>query len=247
MDRNRLVSALATGIPQQLAEDLVDSFLKVRQDTASHTVGGAAPGKFVESLVQVLQHLATGTYDAAPSVERFLKDRAEQHTNLDDGLRICAARLNRATYALRNKRNIAHKGAVDPNVYDLRLIHSACQWTVSELLRLTQRLTMTEAGALIELIHAPIGTLVEEIDGRRLVYGSFSTSDEILVFLHSHYPNALESVEIVANLDRRNPKSVRARLAELSKQKLIQSTSKGYRLTSPGFNAALSAIQKSGS
>ncbi len=246
MDRDRLVSALATGIPQQLAEDLVDSFLEIRHDTASHTVGGTAPGKFVESVVQVLQHLATGMYDATPNVERFLKDRAEQHTTLDDGLRICAARLNRATYALRNKRNIAHKGSVDPNIYDLRLIHSACQWTVSELLRLTQGLTMTEAGALIELVHAPVGTLVEEIDGRRLVHGSFSIRDELLIFLHSHYPNAIETTEIATNLDRRKPQSIRARLAELSKEKLIQATSNGYRLTSPGFNAALTAIRNSG-
>jgi hypothetical protein len=45
-----------------------------------------------------------------------------------------------------------------------------------------------EAGALIELIQAPVGTLVEEIDGTRLVHADVPVRTEILILLYSHYP-----------------------------------------------------------
>ena len=233
------------GMPSALAEDLVDNLLAIRQDAATKTYGRTAPGKFVETVVQVLQHMATGKYDDPPNVEDFLKNRAEQHTALDDGLRICVARIGRATYALRSKRNIAHKGAIDPNSYDLDFLHAAARWILAEMLRLTQGLDMEEAGALIELVHTPFGRLTEKIDGRWLVYGNLSARNEVLVLLHRHYPDHMTVASILESLDRRNATSVRARIRELYKDKLIQGDAqKGYRLTVIGFDEALRAIRK---
>ena len=56
-----------------LAEDLVESYLTIRHDAATKTYGRAAPGKFVETVVQVLQYMATGSYDASPKVDDYLK------------------------------------------------------------------------------------------------------------------------------------------------------------------------------
>lgn len=233
-------------MPTTLAEDLVDNFLQIRHDTATQTLGRAAPGKFVETVVQILQYRATGTYDAVPNVDAFLRNGVEKHTTLDDGLRICAARLNRAIYALRSKRGIAHKGTVDPNIYDLQLIHSACQWTISELLRLTSGLQMQDAGALIQLIHAPLGPLVEDIDGRRIIHGDFSVREEILILLRSHYPQRTPIASILQSLNRRKPTTVRARVTELYRAKLVEgSGDSGYVLTTPGFVAATEIIRNS--
>jgi len=245
MDGKRLVAALATEMPTNLAQDLVDSFLTIRQDASTRTYGRAAPGKFVETLVQILQHKRTGRYDASPDVDAFLKNSVENYTTLDDGLRICAARVGRAIYTFRNKRNIAHKGAIDPNTYDLDFIHAAARWVMAELLRLAQSLKMEEAGALIEMVHAPIGRLVEEIDGRRIVHGNLSVRNEILVLLHSHYPDHVAIKDIITSMDRQNEKSIKLRLRELYAEKLIQGDSaKGYRLTTTGFDTAVAAIIK---
>lgn len=245
MDRSRLEAALGTQMPTSLADDLVEAFLTIRQDYSTRTFGRAAPGKFVETVVQILQHRTTGSFDSHPKVEDYLKNRVEQQAGLDDGLRICGARLARATYALRSKRNIAHKQAVDPNSYDLHLIHSAAQWMMAELLRLTNGISMEESGTLIEMVHAPLGPVVEEIDGRRIVHGNFSTPQEILVLLRSHFPDHVLTRDILESLDRRKPSSIRARITELYKAKLVQGDSKkGYRLTSPGFNKATELAAK---
>src|SRR5438876_438975 len=118
MEPDDLVVALATISPAPLAESLVKEFMQLRHDVATGTLGRASPGKIVETFVQILQHVETGKHDAQPDVDEYLRKLESRASVLDDGLRVCAARLARAMYTLRNKRNIAHKGKVDPNTYD---------------------------------------------------------------------------------------------------------------------------------
>jgi hypothetical protein len=168
-----------------LAEELTADFIKLRRDCATATLERASPGKFVETLVQCLQQLATGAYEAKPNVDGYLSKKVENETSLPEGLRICAARLARSIYALRNKRNIAHKNPIDPNRFDLALAHQGAAWIMAELLRNASVITMHEAGTLIERIQTPVGTLVEEIEGTRLVHAKTSIKGEILILLHS--------------------------------------------------------------
>src|SRR5262245_33439476 len=56
----------------------------------------------------------------------------------------------RALYTLRNKRTIAHIGVVDPNSYDLCFLLHGSQWVIAELLRVAAKISMAEAGRLIE-------------------------------------------------------------------------------------------------
>lgn len=243
MDSARLTKALSQDIPNELASDLVDNFLTVRLDAATRTYGRTSPGKFVETVVQILQYRTTGAYDKVPNVEDFLSRRVENLAALDDGLRICVARIARSAYTLRSKRNIAHKGSIDPNTYDLEFLYASARWVVAEILRQTEGITMEEAGALIEAVHVPFSRVVEEIDGHRIVHGKFSTKGEILVLLHSHYPEKLGEEAVVQSLNRRGQKSVRNRLRELYAAKLIHGDkTDGFRLTTPGFNAAQAAI-----
>src|SRR4051794_8034966 len=115
MTRDRLETALAKLIPATLASDLVEQFLQIRRDFSTKTLERASPGKFVETFVQCLQHIARGSFDPTPKVDQYLNNQVENELNLPDGLRFCASRIARSMYTLRNKRNIAHKNEVDPN------------------------------------------------------------------------------------------------------------------------------------
>ena len=242
MDETRLAAALNKLLGPALATDLSADFVKIRRDCATRTLERAAPGKFVETFVQCLQHIATGTYDAKPDVDGYLTKSVE-NAQLPDGLRICAARVARAIYTFRNKRNIAHKNAVDTNTHDLALAHNGAAWISAELLRHATGVSMQEAGALIELLQAPVGTLVEEIDGTRLVHAAVSARAEILILLHSHYPDIVPVGSILQSLCRRNAGTVRTRLRELHAEKLTHGDAKsGYRLTRGGHAAAVSEI-----
>ena len=244
MDEARLASALTGLLSQTLAEELAADFVKIRRDYATKTLERASPGKFVETLVQCLQYIDTGNYDAKPSVDAYLNTKVEQ-TGLPEGLRICAARVGRSVYTLRNKRNIAHKNEVDPNSIDLAYVHQGAAWVMAELIRNATGLTMEEAGALIELVQAPIGTLVEEIDGMRLIHAEVSVRVELLILFHSHYPDVVPMKDILASLSRRSAGTVKNRLRDLHGEKLAHGNAKaGYRLTQAGHAAAVAEIEK---
>lgn len=243
MDEARLASALSGLLGPTLSADLAADLVKIRRDCATRTLERAAPGKFVETFVQCLQYIDTGAYDAKPSVDDYLGKKVE-NTSMPEGLRICAARVARSMYTFRNKRNIAHKNDVDVNTHDLAFTHQAAAWITAELLRHATGVSMQEAGALIDLVQAPVGTLVEEIGGTRLVHADVPVKAELLILLHSHYPDTVPVASVLKSLSRRSPGTVRNRLRDLHIEKLAHGDSgAGYRLTQAGHAAAVVEIR----
>lgn len=235
MDNVRLARALTNLLGNRLASDLAGHFIQIRQDYATKTLGRASPGKFVETFVQCLQQISQGSFDGKPNVDSYLKTKVENNSALPDGLRLSAARIARAIYTLRSKRNIAHNGAIDPNSYDLAFIHQSAAWIMAELVRNAVGITMEEAGAIIELLQVPVGSLVEEIDGVRLVHARVSTRIELIILLHSYYPDKVSITDIEASLSTRSYSSIRGRLNDLKNDKLIFGDNvQGYRLTIAG-------------
>jgi hypothetical protein len=243
MDEKRLAQSLASYLDPSLAAALAADFIKIRQDYATKTLERASPGKFVETFVQCLQWIATGAYAAKPDVDVYLKN-AEHETKLPDGLRFCGSRTARTIYTLRNKRNIAHKSEIDPNTVDLGFIHQAAAWIMAELIRSATGITMQEAGALIELLQMPVGELVEDIDGTRLVHAEVTVRGEILILLHSHHPARVGVADVLSSMSGRSAGSVRNELGRLRAKKLVHGDAQaGYRLTAPGHHAAAEEIR----
>jgi hypothetical protein len=244
MDEARLVAALSKYVDPRLARDLVTEFVAIRQDYATKTLGRGSPGKFVETVVQALQFLASGSFAAAPVVDHYL-DRQVLTTQLPDDLKITAARIARSIYTLRNKRNISHKGAVDPNTYDLAFIHQGAAWIMAELLRNATGVPMQEAGQLVELVQAPVGTLVEEIGDTRIVHANTTIEGELLILLHSHYPAHMLLPDIYKALANRSDGAIRNKLSQMKNGKTVfGDAATGYRLTSAGYRAAIEEIRK---
>lgn len=243
MNEHRLRAALSATVGIELSKELTEDFIKLRRDAATATLERASSGKFVETFVQCLQQMASGKFEDKPNVDGYLAKTVENEAALPEGLRICAARLARTIYTLRNKRNIAHKNPIDPNTFDLALTHEGAAWIMAELLRNATGIPMQEAGALIEQLQVPVGTLVEEIDGTRLVHAATSVRGEILILLHSHYPDRVAVADILKTMSARSAGSVRNRLGELTRDKLLHGDGKsGYRLTQVGHAAAVAEI-----
>ena len=124
-------------------------------------------------------------------------------------------------------------------------MHQGAAWIIAELIRCASGITMEEAGALIELVQAPVGTLVEEIDGTRLVHADVSARVEILILLHSHYPDRVAVGDIRKTMYGRSAASVGSRLSELRNKKLIFGDAKtGYRLTTAGYTVSVTEIER---
>lgn len=238
MQRLELVSALESLTSKPLAEDLVDQYLFIRQDVLMKTLERSAPGKFVETLVQILEYIDTGKYSSKPSVDSYLQ-ACENKTNLDEGLRICAARTARAMYSLRSKRNIVHKGSVDSNVWDLQFLHSSAQWILTELLRLSSNISMCEAGKIVAQVQVPVGGLVQDFGDCKLVLSNSTTvGQEILCLMLGNYPDQVSVVWLQASMSRRPHSSISRSLNVLWKEKAIQRTTEGYVLTGIGLQRA---------
>jgi hypothetical protein len=243
MKPDDLICELSKKLDPTLAKDLVLEFTEIQHDCKTGTLGGSSGGKFIETVVQVMQFLGKGSYDEKPSVDSYLRDLESSNTLLSDDLKLCCARIARSCYTLRNKRSIAHKGSVDPNTYDLKYIYASSQWILSEMVRQVIVSNMNLAGRMIEFIQIPVSSVVEEIGNRKLVYGHLTTEKEILVLLHSYYPEYASRTEIRTSLDRRSDSTISNSLNKLWKEKLIHKDESCYKLTQEGFKEARNILK----
>ena len=244
MDEERLAGAIESLVGVALAKDITEDFLKLRGDVSIGTLERASAGKFVESYVQCLQHMSTGQASGTGSIDDYLKNQVENKTMLPDGLRLCGSRIARAIYTMRNKRNIAHKGELAPNEIDLEFTHHGATWIMAELIRCATGITMEEAGSLIRLISAPVGTLIEEIDGMVMVHADVSIRVEILLLLQSKHPDSVTLRDLI-NWTGKRTATIRSRLSELRSERLIVGDgNNGFRLTSPGLSLAIKEAQR---
>ncbi len=245
MTIDELRDALSSLVGATLAEDLVRDFLAIRQDVLTGVLERSNAGKLVESFVQSLQYIESGgTFEVKPNVDSYLDALDARASNLDEGLRFCASRIARAMYTLRNKRNIAHKGQVDPNQYDLRLLLHGSEWLIAELLRNAKRISMQEAGQLVELVQAPVGGLVEDRAGRSLVLEELTAGDEMLVLLQHANPEGRAIAELIRSMNRRPPQTVRNTAVTLWKKKDIdRDGADRYVLTGNGLTRAAEVVR----
>lgn len=244
MKTEDLISGLSKSIEPSLARDLVQDFIELRKDCQTLTFGRASFGKFVETLVQVLQFLETSKFDKKPKCDFYLKNLESSSSTLPDDLKLCCSRIARSTYTLRNKRNILHKGEVDPNVYDLNYAYSACQWILSEIVRYSINSDKALAGRMIDYIQIPISVIVEEFGDRRIVYGNLTVEKELLVLLHSYYPEPIALKDIQKSMDRRSKSAISNNLTKLWGDRLVHRDADGYKLTQPGFKKAVTIISE---
>jgi hypothetical protein len=244
MDRDGLEEALATVVRELRGHDLASEFVDIRSDVATGTLGRSSPGKFVETVVQVLQALEKeGKYDVQPKVDAYLRGLESRSSTLPDGLRICASRLARAMYALRSKRSIVHKAEIDPGLYDLRFLYAGAQWVLAELLAMAEGVSGDDAARLVADVQLPVGGLVESIGDRKIVHCELPVREEALVLLMSWYPTPVTSAEVTTSMDRRAPSSVRAALSVLWNDKLVHREAGTHVLTDRGLRAAIEVAQ----
>ena len=245
MNTHELIEQLDKHLPDNLASDLINIFLQIKSEVATGTLEKSSSGKFIETVVQILQFLDNGQYEKSPKVDDYLKNLDSRSAKLPDNLRITLARVTRASYTLRNKRSIAHKGDIDPNIYDLRYLYSASQWILSEIVRQTLSSDMNTAGKLIEFIQLPISLIVEDFGDKRLVLKAGTTEEELLILLLHYFPNYILVSQIQKDMDRRARTTVSNTITSTYKKRFIEGNKQqGYKLTTLGYQKAIDLIKK---
>ena len=239
-----IIIELSKSFPLSLARDLFKEFTELRKDLQTLTLNRASAGKFIETTVQILEYIETENFSVQPSVDSYLKNLESRSTPLNDDLRIALSRISRATYTLRNKRNILHKGQIDTNVYDLKFIYSSAQWIMTEFIRQFITNDIHKAGEIVEFIQLPVNSIIETIDNRKIIHANLTVKEEILVVLYSYYPERLTELEINKSLDRRAKNSIYKSLKTLWVEKLIHTNEKVHTLTQTGFLRAQGVLKR---
>jgi hypothetical protein len=88
----------------------------------------------------------------------------------------------------------------------------------------------------------PVSSVIEDFGDRKTVYGNLTVDREILVLLHSHYPDFVSPARIKLSLDRRSESAVSNALSRLWKQKSVHRAADGYKLTQRGFAEAAEVL-----
>ena len=248
MTPQELIDELKEHLPVELAEDLVNQCMSIRMDVATETLERAAPGKFVETVVQVLQYLENGTYSKSfksGEVEDFLKNTEARPVNLPQDLKIVVTRVSRGMYSLRSKRSIIHKGTIDPNIFDLRYLYSTAQWILSEIIRHVLSTDVATAGKLVEFIQVPASSIVEDFGDKRLVLRAGTALEEFLTLLLHYYPEPVSASQLHRDMDRRASSTVSNIIPAAYRKRLIEGNrSTGYKLTALGYQRALELVKK---
>lgn len=248
MTPSELIGELKSRLPEELATDLVNQFISIRMDVATETLERSAPGKFVETAVQILQYLASGNYNKSfksGEIEDFLKNTEARPINLPQDLKIVLTRVTRGMYSLRSKRGIVHKSAIDPNIYDLRYLYSAAQWVLCEITRYVLSTDIDTAGKLVELIQIPASALVEDFGDKRLVLRVGTTEEELLTLLLHYYPMPVLTSQLHKDMNRRAQSTVSNAITALYRRRLIEGNKQtGYKLTTLGYQRANELVKK---
>jgi hypothetical protein len=248
MTPSELIAELRKHLPDELADDLVNQFVSIRTDVATETLERSAPGKFVETVVQILQYLASGSYNKSfksGEVEDFLKNTEARPLNLPQDLKIVLTRVARGMYSLRSKRGIVHKSAIDPNIYDLRYLYSTAQWVLCEITRQALSTDINTAGRLIEFIQVPASPFVEDFGDKRLVLRAGTAAEELLTLLLHYYPTSVLTSQLHRDMDRLAPSTASNAITAAYRKRLIDGNKKtGYKLTTLGYKRAIALVKK---
>ncbi len=241
---SELVEQLQKIIPINLASDIVRIFLQIRSDLSTETLERSAPGKFVETVVQILQFLESKQYEEAPKVDEYLRHLESRNSVLADDLRITLTRVARTTYTLRNKRNIAHKGGINPNIYDLRFLYVCTQWMFTEIVRNLLLTDMNTAADIIEYINVPINPLVEDFGDKRVVLMTSTAEEELLILLLHYFPEPILLSQIQKDMDRRAKSTILNVVSTTYSKRFVEGDKqKGYKLTSLGYSQAVKIVK----
>ena len=104
---------------------------------------------------------------------------------------------------------------------------------------------MQESSALVALVQAPLGALIEDFGTHRVVLARLPIRDELLILLHDSYPSRVNSAELLASTRRRTASSVQRVLRQMWASKLVEGdATAGYQLTQLGLDAAVEVLAK---
>ena len=233
-----IISELCSkGIPNELAEDLVTEYTKVKSAYYGQNSEKlyAAVSRFCETVFQILEFATTDGYhkkvrfsDLMRHLESLDRDEYPQ------SIRVVIPRVANALYTVRSERGDLHKTEVSPTYIDNALAVSLCDWLLAEILRLYHSQEPGVISSVLCELSKKKYPVVEEFEDKGVmlhVPGS-SIDDQILAAL---YGGERLKVSEISRRIRSYPQLVLQRLKRLKRTDRVDINDDGAKISSEGI------------
>lgn len=148
-------------------------------------------GRFSEVALRMLQEVTIGVYiPLGKPIPKFsnevLKLEKADKSKFPQSLRIQIPRILQVIHDVRNKRDVGHVGGdVDANYSDATLSLTACNWVLTEFLRIYYTSDIKTAQELVNSIVKIRIPLIQDFNGfLKLLKPNLSLPKKILAFLY---------------------------------------------------------------
>lgn len=242
MNNNEIKSQLIE--EGELHESSVEELLRHHQKMKFHLkngdfeASGVHVGKFCENVANILRELYLGGVVSNPEVGTVVDQVTSQdHAGDLEAMKLTIPRFLRATYEIRNRRNVHVNLDLPVSHSDTQTAVRMCTWMLAELIRIyglpddideikdgisdEQEERVEEVSEEIEGLASINNPLVEEHRGKILVNSTdLSMTDELLVILY-FAEREVEAGKLAESLPNQNSGTVKSRLGNLKQKRMI--------------------------
>lgn len=191
--KTKPISTYCTNIPTEPANYLDAEFAKIQEHYLLSEFDDLLvdSGRMCEAMLRYLEWRMTGTYTAIDGRSKPNRNQVfgagRNSTTIEPSMRQQGINLTETVMDLRNNRNAAHLGDIDPNIIDAMTAYQILSWVVAELIRVE---ASVDPKALQELVNKfaerPIPVIYSGAGKPTVLDANIGHDDEVLVLLYDN-------------------------------------------------------------
>jgi len=240
--KDKIISELSTKLPKELVVDLIESYetvlIEFRKGLWEETLWKA--GKFAENVFRILEYLSTSCIVDEIENSKEIKEKLEKipKDKLPESVRILIPRITSSMiYDPRSKRGAVHVKPINPDYIDAVLTVSACDWIISEFLRLYHT---SDTQEIIEIINSLVRRkipFIEKHEEETFITIDLGCANEILLLLLNSQ-NGLNRKEISNTIQAHYTQGRITQCLKwlISKRFILKKSDDKYIISGPGEN-----------
>jgi hypothetical protein len=243
---DKLRAALAAKFPPSAVNEIIFFFNKLLRD-ARYGRGSdciTAAKNFVEANLKCLHYRRTGTEVDSIAVAEEISD-LEQATSLSKPERTAIPHTLQRIDELCNDRGETRSALFDPIQYDCNLVVALSKWVIAEFTRLYLTNDAFAAQQLVENLRVKELSLIEDLDGDRLVLvPGLSARIQLEMILWKERPTRCSTQDLAHWIHNQSIHNIRVTLGKMRQNNLVHETKEGWILTEAGVKEAEGEISK---
>jgi len=183
-------------------------------------------GHFVEASRRLIEKELFGSYTPIEkNLPTFSDTELKRYENAqgDESFRMLIPRVLKSIFNIRNKRGIAHLGAISANEMDSTLILYNAKWVLAEFIRLAAGTNPNAAQKMIDsIVERRVGALWKHQGIVRILESKMDTRDQVLILLFDSSP--LAEADLQKIIEYKNITNFRKILKRLHTTRMIEWT-----------------------